>query len=556
MHQEKRTFKSIKNSCLMCRKFLAALLIGCLTFPSLVQAATANILSAKIISRPLDEPTVEIHYDYDGSFGPVFLGIMAKTLDGSIKSNGFYALTARSGNDITATAPLVRPSRPSKISTDLLEVILYQPGKDPFLTKVFKQHVDWPEQPMASQGLKQDKHAYYQKLLNDAVEFIDNIDHYGSDDLNVAKRNLDKIILEDPNFVQAYLELARIAMKGDSNPSEDRRYSGLDEAQRLIQVALKVNPNYANSYILYGYVLGVKKQPDAAITAFKKAQQIGTKNMWLYYNWGLTLQNVNRTDEAIKKYGEGIALTPLPDTPELHSSNRAIPAIFYRLNELLEQREDWASIDSLYQKRLTVLHEPCENAYYAGFKLYKLGQYNEALQKATQAFESDCAMRARPVLAAAYFTKWALDPSMAKIERDNTLNKAQALISDTPQLIMNLASSPATAKTLPKLKSAGIQLDGLDAKGMTPLAYAVANADKNTVRRLIGAGANVNKELKDGWSVLMLAAATGKTDVVKVLLDSKADPEKRTRDGQSAISVARATGNNEILKILQTKVQY
>ncbi|MES2070083.1 MAG: ankyrin repeat domain-containing protein [Pseudomonadota bacterium] len=502
---------------------------------------------------------IEVHYSYDGAHGEIVFGALAKSRDGSATSMSYFAGHPLPGNNLSTKFNFLRPWQVTKVQTDLLEIVVHKPGKDPkpLLTKTFDWPHEWPELglPQAFPGEKKTSHN--ERILQDAIAIIDDSDRLGQQELDVAKRNLDTIILDDPNNAQAYLELARIAMKADNAQTENGRYSGLDEAQRLIKVALKVNPGHANSYILLGYVLAVKNQTEEAIAAFKKAQQIGTQNMWLYNNWALALKNANRIDEAIKKYQEGVALTPMPDMPELRSNNRAIPQIFNGLMRLLAQRHDLKAMDALYQKRIAVLNESCQKTRYGEFKLYEMGDFDAAIQNATEAHEQNCRSGARPLLAAAYLSKWALDPSqMSKEQREKLFNQSQAFITDTQQTVVSLASSKFTAKVLPKLKATDIQLDGKDAKGMTPLAYAAAAGNGDAVKALIGAGANADHVLMEGWTPLMIAVSAGEADVVKVLLKAGANMSQKNKGGQSALSIARASGNTAILTLLNTKISY
>lgn len=516
-------------------------------------AASPYFAGTNINPSPLNA-SIEVTYSYDGTLGPVYIG--AKAIGDNIEGS-YYERPAGIGNNIHQELIITRPDSISALNTTSIEVFIYTKNpltqhKTNLTIKNFPWFVNWPAQPIREQFAKQNDKDYEKNLLADAIQIIDS--EKGGSDLDVAKRNLDIIISKNPNNAQAYLELARIAMKSDSSATERTRYAGLDEGTRLIKVALKIDPNSANAHILYGYVLAVQKQADQAISEFKKAQQIGTKNMWLYYNWGLALENGNKPQDAIKKYQEGVALTPVADTPETHSNNRAIPEIFSKLLKLLEEKNDLTGIDSLYKKRIAVLDESCQKTFYGQFKLYKMGDYNAAIDLGTKAHEQNCHSGARPLIAAAYLTKWALDPSkMSTSERETLFNRAQAFITDTQQTIIELASSPATVKVLPKLKNGGFDIDAPSANMLTPLAYAAANGNTQAVQGLISAGANPDVILRDGWTPLMIAVASEDEDTVATLLNAKVNIDRTTKDGQSAKSIAKKIGNTKIIKLLNNK---
>jgi ankyrin repeat protein len=62
-----------------------------------------------------------------------------------------------------------------------------------------------------------------------------------------------------------------------------------------------------------------------------------------------------------------------------------------------------------------------------------------------------------------------------------------------------------------------------DNYGMTPLHYAVAQHQKDTVQLLLANKVDVNAKDKAGWTPLHYAAAQGYKDVAKLLLANKAE---------------------------------
>jgi tetratricopeptide (TPR) repeat protein len=531
---------------------------------------TASIVDFKYVGMPKDagdpsrfyadsdtqpalpDALIEVRYKYDGSQGQAYMGAKAVSPDGA--EGSYYERPISPGNNGVQKLDIIKPFTPSQIQTKTIEIFIYT--KDDathfnknLVTKTVDWVIAWPEARVRIQAPQQSKESFHKHLLADAVDIIDH--HGRAGDFEVAKNNLDKIILEDPANSQAYLELARIAMKSDPDASEKQSYPGLVEAQRLIKVALKFNPSYANSYILLGYVLAIQHRTDEAIAAFTEAKNIGTKNLWLYYNWGFALELDHRTDAAIGKYREGLALMPVAETSENASTNRAIPAMFSHLTAIFYNKDDVPALDAVYQQRLARLDESCEKTFYGELKLYRMGDYDTAILWGTRALQQNCRSGARPLLAAAYLTKWALDtsPTSAK-ERETLLDRGQAFITDTQKTIVDIASSPLTAKALPKLKGAGFEIDGKDAKGLTPLAYAAAQGKSDAVQELIRAGANPDVVLEQGWTPLMIATAANHADVVNVLLNAHVNVARKSGDGSSAMSIAKNMGNDPIVKLL------
>lgn len=540
-------------------KFIvSALLCLVISFPSIQawgQGRSAIIESFMVVSAEPDKVTIKAIYTLDETGNTaVFMGGDMRSKHGDVKTRGFTPVMLQKGRH-AATISIIRPHSPLAKQTHILDLYLYEGGKTPFMHRTFDLVIEWPEKTIPIQASGQNQAAYNEVLLNEAIDLIDGISYLGDEQLNVAKKRLDQIILSDPSNTQAYLELARIAMKADASSSGHINSTGFDEADRLIKTALKLDPNYANSHVLMGYVDTVKGRFIEAEKHFKTAKRIGTANMWLYHNWGMLLRKTQRSGEAIKLYEEAIAL-PIPTNVRFaKSNNRSIPIIYDALIDLYAERNNWQAIEKTYQKRISALNEPCTPATYARFKLFQMGNFPEAIRLASIAYSNDCTDYARPVLAEAYFSEWALGPrSKPESERQAMLNKAQALTQNMPQVVVDLANSSKTAGVLPHLKEAGIDYDSTDAKGMTPLAYAVAYNQVTATKNLLEAGAKANRVLNNqGWTILMLAVTTGRQDVVEMLLKHKADPTSRTVDGITAMSIAKEAGMTDIASRLERR---
>ncbi len=106
------------------------------------------------------------------------------------------------------------------------------------------------------------------------------IDQGSGDQLQAAKRDLERILLTDPSYVAAYDEIARVHMKANWNRD------GLAQAEQVLKTALSVDPKHADSHVLIGYVYVHQKRYAEATKAFEAAEKIGTDNLWLYTNWG------------------------------------------------------------------------------------------------------------------------------------------------------------------------------------------------------------------------------------------------------------------------------
>jgi hypothetical protein len=339
-------------------------------------------------------------------------------------------------------------------------------------------------------------------------------------------------------------------MKNDSGTSGHENSDGVTQAERVLNVAVQIDPNHADAHVLLGYVYAAQNRSDKAIEALKKAERIGTKNMWLYYNWGLALQKAGKKDEAIRKYQEAIA-KPIDRTDSsLKSHNRAVPAIYYELTKLLEEKRDWKQLDKVYKKKLSVFGDPCDKASYAKFRLTKFGDYDEAIGYAKNGLSQPCGRMPTQVLALAYLTKWNdRTQRLPEEERQKLFHQAQALFTDSPRMLYMLAQSDHTSPVIESLKKSGISIDVSDLRGATPLAYAVTSRDAAAAKALLRNGADPNGPVNvDKWTALMLAAANGDSAMADLLLENGADPSRKSTSGVTAEAIARGLGFSDIAR--------
>ncbi len=74
----------------------------------------------------------------------------------------------------------------------------------------------------------------------------------------------------------------------------------------------------------------------------------------------------------------------------------------------------------------------------------------------------------------------------------------------------------------------GADVNVRDAKGFTPLHFAVLRGQLLVVARLIDAGADVNARTRDNITPLVFAAAGGHFPIVQLLIDAGADVNAET----------------------------
>ena len=100
----------------------------------------------------------------------------------------------------------------------------------------------------------------------------------------------------------------------------------------------------------------------------------------------------------------------------------------------------------------------------------------------------------------------------------------------------------------------GVDVNGADMDGVTPLMWAAAGGHADIVRTLLNRGADADARDAEGASALMIVAQLGKLDVAKALLEGGANPNLKDNSGRAAIHYAAVSGQTEMVVELLKQV--
>ena len=101
-------------------------------------------------------------------------------------------------------------------------------------------------------------------------------------------------------------------------------------------------------------------------------------------------------------------------------------------------------------------------------------------------------------------------------------------------------NSPSEVRLLFALLSQqGVELDEVNASGMTALTQCALDGNLRCVQTLVELGAGVNTTDKHGWTALHHAVSEGYSDIVRFLLRCEADVHVLNRDGETALDLAQ-----------------
>lgn len=221
---------------------------------------------------------------------------------------------------------------------------------------------------------------------------------------SAAHSKLAGILRKNPKFAPAYIEMARYELKeGYLNSSNylfnNYAHRTLDEAEIHLQKAVLLEPEYADAYVLLGFVYTHAQRYSEAHIAFFKAAEIGTGNPWLTYNFAILVDMQGKSEEAYKRY------------KQLIESDMKVPgavsAAYGGAINYLVRNADYDQADTYYQERLALF--PDAAFTYGNYAMFTL-RYKYDYEKAIELARKSLSMRnygyGREYLAAALVTKW------------------------------------------------------------------------------------------------------------------------------------------------------
>ncbi|MDH5629750.1 MAG: hypothetical protein OEY96_06305 [Gammaproteobacteria bacterium] len=369
--------------------------------------------------------------------------------------------------------------------------------------------------------------------VEDAAHRIDNRQ------LKSAKSILDSILSKNPDDVDAYIELSRYYIIKNSNSS------GYNKALEVLNLALDINNDDANIYILRGHVYTLKGLFNKAKIDFDKAEQLGTDNLWLYVNLAdmyLKQEKLNQSEALLRKVVEHDRFYDRRDRP--------ITAAYDRLIMNAENNKDFVIADKLYDEKITKFKEnQCYLSRWAEFKLRLVGDVNEANQLAQSGFEG-CGNKtsvkriyADTLIARSTYKK------LSKEERDDSYKRGVILDLDWSKRIYRFSQYPKLNKILGELVVDRVDIDVIDDQGKNALIYAIEDNNLKSILNLIQLGADPNKQTDDEFdgTVFLWALFVAEEETVSVIMDSTNNLKTEFKNGLTAQMVAKERGFDKIV---------
>lgn len=260
--------------------------------------------------------------------------------------------------------------------------------------------------------------------------------------LRASVRLLNAVLETNDAFAPAYREYARAVIMAGVINSDKFREGSLEQAERLIELALELEPEYADAYVLLGHVYTEMGHYFDATQALETAERIGTRNPWLQLNWGTLLLAEQKTEDALRRFRR--VAEAKPDNRKVYASALSgITSSYKRMGEYEKARD-------AYEKQIAF--EP-ESAWqwgnFASFLLFTYGDVDLAIEKARMALQLMDYGMGRFVLASALYTKWAMirdDPDNDN-DAERYFEEAWSLYPYPKRVIREAARHPRTLVT-------------------------------------------------------------------------------------------------------------
>lgn len=254
--------------------------------------------------------------------------------------------------------------------------------------------------------------------------------------LLAAKSKLDDVLRANPKIAAAHREYARLHIMSGYGGNNDIDPVSAAAAAHSLNEALRLNPRFAEAYVLTGHLLYLQKRYPQALDALAKAREIGTSDPWLQINTASVLMAQGKLREAAENYQRVI---------ESRTVNRkAMRASYDGLVEYYTVVKQYENVESTYKELLA--YEP-ESAWahgnYAGFLLCRKDDAERAIVKFVDALNRMNYGMARSGLAAALYRKWADGAAVrTKAESDRLVQMAQSMRRGDPlQVVASFCGS-------------------------------------------------------------------------------------------------------------------
>lgn len=405
-------------------------------------------------------------------------------------------------------------------------------GSTPAVQVALAQKIDWL-----------DRNAIAMRPENVVQRATSLIDNPFPENLQQAKEQLDALVLREPRYAPAYVQLARHSMKsrGISSPEAVR------QAETMLQSALQIESGRSDAQVLLAQLYAHQRRFGEAEALLTEAGQKGNADLWHPFGWGELFQLQGREDEAIAKYREVLAHPPRRDR-----NDRARNASYDKLLEILDARNDAAGVEALLQQRVKDYPgDSCAETRYGAFMVHQRADADAAIASVRMPDGGCENLRGKDVLGMAHYLRWTRVPEEARAE---ALRQGRVFLPSSARMFYLLAQSDTMLAVGQKLKAAGDNVSVLDNAQRDALSYALHARNHAVAQRLLRMGARtdtlVGPEQMPVWLVPVLVQDI---EGVQLMRRAGVDYARVRFQGLSPAEIARRLDNAALARALDPK---
>jgi tetratricopeptide (TPR) repeat protein len=274
------------------------------------------------------------------------------------------------------------------------------------------------------------------------------LDQYHGDGQKLidAATVLNNVIKINPNFAPTYVEVARLILKDGHLVGRKYVDGTLNKAEEALKKAKKIDPSYADIYIVLGYVYFLKDNYTEALETLDQATKLKSTSPWLHSNYGDVYQRMGQLDKADSEYQLIINMGP-GNTDE--QRNAYIDSL-YEQQKIAVKKGDKDRVLKL--AKLATAEASPSDAWTWGnvaLNLFKMGFFDEAINDSRKALSIMNYGVGQHNLALALYGKGAqLEQQGHKEEAKNYFQEAYSLHPDMGKIFSDFARSSNEVRQL------------------------------------------------------------------------------------------------------------
>lgn len=260
-----------------------------------------------------------------------------------------------------------------------------------------------------------------------------------------ADKLLRQVLVLDDRFAPAHREYGRLIQLSGFINYRNYEQGTLEQAVQAIMNSIKIEPKYADAYVLLAHIYTEKKDYFQAKWSLELAKTIGTQSPWLDLNWADLLNAQNKKNEAFALYQKVV---------ESKTSNkRAFLVALSGMTKYYRSQGDYKKAKQSFLKEIEFdPNSAWQWVNYSEFLLFYYGDTDGAIENARKSLELMDFGAGRYMLACALYTKWAtLQQGNGDAQSDKYFEEAWALYPYPKEIIKKTKGYEQTRITALKL---------------------------------------------------------------------------------------------------------